>query len=104
GLIFLSVGQSFLPAVTGLILLGAGLAGGFPLMLGFVGNRYKELSGTAFSLALVIALLGNMIINYGMGVIAKNYGIQHLITVAFIELAIMIFLCSIILKKLKNHN
>ena len=104
GLIFLSVGQSFLPAVTGLILLGAGLAGGFPLMLGFVGNRYKELSGTAFSLALVIALLGNMIINYGMGVIAKNYGIQHLITVAFIELAVMILLCSIILKKLKNNN
>ena len=104
GLIFLSVGQSFLPAVTGLILLGAGLAGGFPLMLGFVGNRYKELSGTAFSLALVIALLGNMIINYGMGVIAKNYGIQHLITVAFIELAVMIFLCYIILKKLKNNN
>ena len=104
GLIFLSVGQSFFPAVTGLILLGAGLAGGFPLMLGFVGNRYKELSGTAFSLALVIALLGNMIINYGMGVIAKNYGIQHLITVAFIELAVMIFLCYIILKKLKNNN
>lgn len=104
GLIFLSVSQSFLPAVTGLILLGAGLAGGFPLMLGFVGNRYKELSGTAFSLALVIALLGNMIINYGMGVIAKNYGIQHLITVAFIELAVMILLCSIILKKLKNNN
>jgi MFS family permease len=104
GLIFLSIGESFLPAVTGLILLGAGLAGGFPLMLGFVGNRYKELSGTAFSLALVIALLGNMIINYGMGVIAKNFGIQHLITVAFVELVVMILLCSIILKKLKNNN
>jgi hypothetical protein len=45
-----------------------------------------------------------MIINYGMGVIAKNYGIQHLITVAFIELAVMILLCSIILKILKNNN
>ena len=46
GLIFLAVGKSFYPSVTGLILLGAGLAGGFPLMLGFVGDRYKALSGT----------------------------------------------------------
>jgi MFS family permease len=104
GLIFLAVGKSFLPSVMGLILLGAGLAGGFPLMLGFVGNRYKELSGTAFSLVFVIALLGNMIINYGMGVIAQAYGIQHLITVAFIELIAMILLCYIILKKLKNDK
>jgi MFS transporter, FHS family, glucose/mannose:H+ symporter len=104
GLIFLAVGKSFLPSVVGLILLGAGLAGGFPLMLGFVGNRYKELSGTAFSLVFVIALLGNMIINYGMGVIAQAYGIQHLITVAFIELIAMILLCYIILKKLKNNK
>ena len=104
GLIFLAVGKSFLPSVVGLILLGAGLAGGFPLMLGFVGNRYKELSGTAFSLVFVIALLGNMIINYGMGVIAQAYGIQHLITVAFIELVAMISLCYIILKKLKNNK
>jgi MFS family permease len=104
GLIFLAVGKSFLPSVMGLILLGAGLAGGFPLMLGFVGNRYKELSGTAFSLVFVIALLGNMIINYGMGVIAQAYGIQHLITVAFIELIAMILLCYIILKKIKNNK
>ena len=103
GLIFLATGKSFLPSVVGLILLGAGLAGGFPLMLGFVGNRYKELSGTAFSLVFVIALLGNMIINYGMGVIAQAYGIQHLITVAFIELIAMILLCYTILKKLKNN-
>ena len=73
-------------------------------MLGFVGNRYKELSGTAFSLVLVIALLGNMIINYCMGIIAQTYGIRHLITVAFVELAVMIVLCTVILKKLKNNK
>ena len=104
GLIFLAVGKTFNPSVAGLILLGAGLAGGFPIMLGFVGNRYKELSGTAFSLVFVIALLGNMIINYGMGIIAQTYGIRNLITVAFIELVVMIVLCIAILKKLKNNK
>jgi MFS family permease len=102
GLIFLAVGKSFYPSVTGLILLGAGLAGGFPLMLGFVGDRYKALSGTAFSLVLVIALSGNMIINYSMGVIAQTYGIRHLISVASIEWIVMIFLCYLILKKIKK--
>jgi MFS transporter, FHS family, glucose/mannose:H+ symporter len=103
GLIFLSF-TSFGFSLAGLILLGAGLAGGFPIMLGFVGNCYKELSGTAFSLVLVIALLGNMIINYCMGIIAQNFGIQHLITVAFAELIVMILLCTAILKKLNKNK
>jgi MFS family permease len=98
GLLFLFIGKYFYLSVAGLILLGAGLAGGFPLMLGLVGDRYKELSGTAFSLVFVIALLGNMLINYGMGIIAQLYGIQHLITVAFIEMLVMIILCYNILK------
>jgi len=102
GLIFLWIGKYFSLSVTGLILLGAGLAGGFPLMLGLVGDRYKELSGTAFSLVFVIALLGNMLINYGMGIIAQIYGIRHLITVAFIELVVMIILCYNILVTRKH--
>ncbi len=99
GLFFLMVGKYFLLSVGGLILLGAGLAGGFPLMLGLVGDRYKELSGTAFSLVFVIALAGNMLVNYAMGIIAQVYGIEHLITVAFIELVVMILLCYHILRK-----
>jgi MFS family permease len=102
GLVFLAIGKSFYLSVAGLILLGAGLAGGFPLMLGLVGDRYKELSGTAFSLVFVIALLGNMLINYAMGVIAQVYGIQHLITVAFIEMIVMILLCYNILNNKKQ--
>ena len=104
GLILLAVGKSFYSATAGLILTGAGLAAGFPIMLGLVGNRYKELSGTAFSLVFVIALAGNIIINYGMGFIAQNYGIRHLVTVGFIELALMSILCFAILKRIKINN
>jgi purine-cytosine permease-like protein len=74
-------------------------------MLGFVGDRFKELSGTAFSIVFVIALLGNMIINYGMGFIVQTYGVRHLTTVGFIEFFIMMALCIAVLKKLnKNHK
>jgi MFS family permease len=104
GLLFLSFGKSFYPAVAGLILTGGGLAAGFPIMLGFVGDRFKELSGTAFSIAFVIALLGNMIINYCMGFIVQNFGVKHLTTVCFIEFFIMMILCMAVLQKLNTNN
>lgn len=104
GLVSLAYAHSFYMACAGLILLGAGLAAGFPIMLGFVGERYKTLSATAFSLVFVIALSGNMIINYGMGYIAQHYGIRHLVTVGFAEMVIMSILCFWILKKIKVNS
>jgi MFS family permease len=101
GLLFLKSGTSLGFAMTGLLFVGAGLSGGFPIMLGFVGNRYRDLSGTAFSFVLVIALLGNMLVNYGMGYIAQYFGILHVVDVALIELAAMIVLCIFIHKSYK---
>jgi MFS transporter, FHS family, glucose/mannose:H+ symporter len=86
-------------AIAGLILIGAGLAAGFPVMLGLVGIHFAQLSGTAFSLVLTVALAGNMAVNYLMGVIAEAYGIRHLTHVSFALFAIMIPLTLIIFKK-----
>lgn len=87
--------------VSGLVLTGAGLAAGFPVMLGIAGARYKELSGTAFSFVLFIGLTGNIAVNFLMGVIAQNFGVQHLITVAFVELGAMVLLAVVLLNKIK---
>ncbi len=100
GCIILRTSNSFFLAAAGLVLLGAGLAGGFPIMLGYVGDRYAELSGTAFSFVLVVALLGNMLINYLVGILFQSYGIQHLITVALAELSAMLLLSLLIFRKL----
>ena len=104
GLILIKTGSLLSLSVIGLVLLGAGLASGFPVMLGFVGNRTAEFSATAFSLVLFIALIGNFLINYGMGIVAQNFGVHHLITFAFAETFIMIALCLIILNKIKYIN
>jgi FHS family glucose/mannose:H+ symporter-like MFS transporter len=101
GCMILKWAGSFGLAVTGLIFLGAGLAGGFPIMLGLVGSRYAQISGTAFSLVLVVALFGNMLVNYLMGFIAQSYGIQHLLTVSFVEIFIMLLLGFLIFRKIK---
>jgi len=86
-------------AVAGLILIGAGLAAGFPVMLGVIGSAFAELSGTAFSIVLTLALLGNMAVNFAMGVIAEAFTIFHLTTVAFALTLIMIVLFGMIRKK-----
>ena len=104
GLILLATGNLFILSVTGLILVGAGLASGFPVMLGFVSSRFAEISGTAFSIVLFVALFGNVLINYAMGIIVQNFGVKHLVTVAFAESVIMILLCLIILKNLRSNN
>jgi len=107
-LILLALGIALMQAtnssvvIAGLILSGAGLAGGFPLMLGITGKHFAHLSGTAFSFVFTIALIGNMLINYLMGVIVDRYGIHHLTTVAYVEIACMTLLFYLINRKLKS--
>ncbi|HEY2759763.1 MAG TPA: MFS transporter [Pirellulales bacterium] len=64
-------------AYLGPTMIGAGLAAVFPVVLGFVGDRYPQQSGAAFSTIFVIALAGNMLINKIFGHIAHNYGVQQ---------------------------
>jgi len=94
---------SYFMSVAGLVFLGAGLAGGFPLMLGVVGVRYPDVSGTAFSLVISIALLGNILINYLMGIIVSAYGVEHLITFAFVLTSVMVLLSMIIFRNQKPN-
>ena len=101
GIVVLQTTASFFTELSGLLILGAGIAGGFPIMLGLVGSRYAALSGTAFSLVLVIAITGNILVNYLMGIVAAAYGIQHFITLLYTELMVMVLLFIFIFKKIQ---
>lgn len=103
-IVTLTVSSSFLMAAISLVLLGAGLSAGFPVMLGIVGERYADISGTAFSIVIVIALAGNMLLNFLMGVIADKWGIHHLITFFALLTTSMIILFRNILKKTTNKT
>lgn len=96
GLVFLKVANSPDVAMYGLILLGVGLSAGFPIMFGFIGTRFTQLSGTAFSIALVVALVGNILVNYIAGLIADKWGIDSIMSLAFVELGGMFILCFLI--------
>ncbi|MDQ2657772.1 MAG: MFS transporter [Bacteroidota bacterium] len=104
GCLLLNTPATYSVAVAGMVCIGIGLAAGFPVMLGFVGNLYADVSGTAFSIVLTIALVGNMLVNFIMGVIAGKFGVEHLTTVAFVLLSAMLLLSIAILKKTKLQH
>jgi len=103
-LVLVKLSGTIVTACAGFALLGAGLASGFPTMLGLVGNRYPQLSGTAFSFVFVVALLGNMLVNYSMGQVAENYGIRHLTTFTFAELIMLASFAFLIFRNLKHNK
>lgn len=102
GILLMQNGKMQPIIIAGLVFSGAGLAGGFPLMLGITGKHFADLSGTAFSFVFTIALIGNMLINYLMGIIVERYDVLHLPTVAYIEIACMTLLFYFIVQKLKT--
>ena len=78
GSILMLYASTYTSALAALIIIGAGFAASFPVVLGYIGQLYANLSGTAFSIAFVIALSGNALINYVFGFISNAYGIQQL--------------------------
>ncbi len=75
GSFFMMLGHSFYTSISGMIIIGAGLAAGFPVILGYIGQTYTRFSATAFSIVMTIALVGNVIANYVMGLISQQYGL-----------------------------
>jgi fucose permease len=108
GCLILMYTCSYYMAFAALIFIGAGFAGGFPVILGYIGQLYSNLSGTAFSIALVIALTGNSVLNYLFGVIANKYSISSLPFLVLACIICMIILLIIIkqkiIKPLENEN
>jgi MFS transporter, FHS family, glucose/mannose:H+ symporter len=76
GAVLMLTSRALIPAGIGIFLIGAGFAATFPVVLGYVGDRYAALSGTAFSIALAMALTGGMTLPYLAGVIGQAYGLR----------------------------
>lgn len=102
GLGLLTWSASYTVVIIALMLIGGGLAGGFPLMLGMVGERFSQLSATAFGIVLVVALTGNMLVNYLMGIVVQKSGIQNLTIAIGLEWMVMVTLCVAVLRRVNK--
>ncbi|MEL5893791.1 MFS transporter [Bacteroides sp. GD17] len=93
GFCLLAFSPDFIRAAIGMAIVGAGLSATYPVILSVLGNRYPSLSGTAFSVALAIALVGQTTMNGLMGVVSQRpdgIGLYPYLMIA--SLVIMFFL------------
>jgi len=106
GVGFLFLGSGYVALVVGVVFIGIGMAAIFPIMLAYISELFSQWSGTAFSIALALALIGNMLINYNTGYLIQGKGVASLIIVQGICILFMILLFIAFLRlnqtKLKN--
>jgi FHS family glucose/mannose:H+ symporter-like MFS transporter len=104
GLLIMQLGTSYLTGIIGICLLGFGAAAAFPVMLGYVGTMYPEISGAAFSLVLFIALSGNALLNALGGFIFEKYQISSFAFFMIGILITMLFLLYLIIRSMKKQS
>lgn len=86
---FTFLGSNLTVAYIAMILIGFGVGATFPVVLNFIGGAFKSQSGTAFSIALFIALLGQSLFNKFTGA-AFDIGNFTFLPIALIAALLMI--------------
>jgi MFS family permease len=101
GALLLMYATSYGVSLAAALLIGAGLAAAFPVVLSYIGDLYPAQSGTAFSPIFFIALIGNMTINKSFGLLAQIHGIQQYTKVMLGCLAASAALLFLVVKQLR---
>lgn len=91
-------------AAVGVFMLGVGFAATFPAVLGLVGDRYAELSGTAFSLVIAMALCGGMLLPWLAGVLGGIYGMRGSFLIVPAALLVLATLLGILPRRLRAKS
>jgi MFS family permease len=87
--------------IFGLVLIGFGLALGFPVMFGLSSSLYSKNSGTAIGIILVISLVGNLLTNFAMGYLAQSWGIGIFSAGLLIAAVIQTLFCFLVFRNSK---
>ena len=72
-----------------MVLIGFGVGATFPVVLNYIGSTFRSQSGTAFSIALFIALCGQSVLNRFTGW-AFDHGDYHWFTVVLMSALVVI--------------
>lgn len=101
--LILFLGHSFPVVVAAMVLFGVGFAAGFPVVLGFTAERYPQLSGTAFSIVIIMALTGNTLLNYLTGTLAGSVGIGYFPLLPAVCALAMILLLRLVQRRISRR-
>ena len=100
---FLLLGNSpeYWRAYVGMFCIGAGLAATFPTVLSLLGSMYADLSGTAFSVAIAVGLIGQAVFNYSTGALSQMFGINFFPYLMIVGIVLMMILFGLTIKTKK---
>lgn len=85
----------------GMALIGFGFGAGFPVILGYVGELFPGFTGTAFSIVITIALIGNTLINGLTGIVSQKFGVTYFPLVIVVCVIAMMIIFAVVFKKIK---
>lgn len=88
GFALLPAASTITVAMIAMVLIGFGTAATYPIVLGQLGTRFKRLSGTAFGIAISIALAGSSLINAFVGGLLLQY-YPYVMMVAVLAMAVL---------------
>jgi fucose permease len=89
-------------AGAGTLAAGAGFAAVFPVVLGYVGDRYERLSGTAFGVVLVMALIGGTALPYVTGLLGDAFGLRQSLAIVPVGLVCVALIFGIARPRLRT--
>ncbi|WP_126247433.1 MFS transporter [Chitinophaga rhizosphaerae] len=101
GILLLKVSGGFLPVGLGMILMGGGLGGGFPIILGWMGECYPGRSGMVFGAVLSIAVTGRWLVDVWMEWVVMELGVQFLTTVMLFGWMLMLVLGGAMVRRMR---
>ena len=101
GMIILNYAINLPLAAISLFITGFGLAA-VSVIIGYIGTSYKYISGTAIGIAMSIALIGNTLLNFGMGFISESFGISSFPILIIVLLLIQTIILFTNFKTIKN--
>lgn len=101
GALLLMFASSYGVSLAAALLIGAGLAAAFPVVLSYIGDLYPAQSGTAFSSIFFLALIGNMTINKSFGFLAQAHGLEQYTKVMLGCLAASAILLFLVVRQLQ---
>ena len=88
-ILFFIEASSAVAVYIAMVLVGFGAGATFPVVLNFIGGAFKELSGTAFSIALFIGLCGQSLGNKFVGLQFDN--------ASYISLPLTLIVCVVVI-------
>ena len=103
GFALLPIASNIAVAMLAMVLIGFGTAATYPIVLGQLGSRFKRLSGTAFGIAISIALAGSSFLNAFVGGVLLRY-YPYVMMAAVLAMAVLYRIGARIVKSRQKNK